>query len=100
MCHHIAVVAKNGKKGKSLKSETIKKPKKGKLKEKEGAAGRCSVRHTNPYSKRWRHEQLPQQSQHSGNDGLWEVEGRQKAKIWCPGSRWDLNHWVCRDKHI
>lgn len=67
--------------GKESQKRDNKKAKKGKLKEKEGAAGRCSVRHTNPYLKRWRLEQLPQQSQYSGNDGLWEVEGRQKAKI-------------------
>lgn len=88
---------------KSLKRKTIKKAKKGKLKGKrEGSGGveRGSVRHTNPYLKRWRLIQLPQQSQHSGKDGLWEVEGRQNAIIWCPGTRWDLNHWVCTDKHI
>lgn len=82
-----------------LQSETIKKPRKPNWRKKRGQWG-GSVRHTNPYLKRWRLIQLPQQSQHSGNDGLWEVEGRQKAIIWCPGTRWDLNHWVCRDKHI
>lgn len=91
------------KKGrKRLQIKTIKSLEK----QTEGKGGgsrevqRGSVRHTNPYFKRWRLIQLRQQSQHSGNDGLWEGEERQKAMIWCTVTRWDLNDWVCRDRCI
>lgn len=94
---------REGRRKKKAQKQNDKKAKKSKLREKGGGSGevqRGSVRHTNPYLKRWRLIQLPQLSQRSGNDGLWEGEGIQKAIIWCPGTRWDLNHWVCRDKHI
>lgn len=57
---------KKNRKEKSLKSKTIKKkPQTDKVKEKAGAAGEVvggSVRHTNPYLKRWRLKELTQQS--------------------------------------
>lgn len=93
---HFAVVAKKGRK--RLQSKTIKSLEK----QTDGKGGgseevkRGDVRHTNPYFKRWRLMQLPQQSQH----WKWWIMGKRgkknKAVIWCTVTRWDLNHWVCR----
>lgn len=77
---------KTGRKESESQKRDNKKAKKGKLKGKRGG----SVRHTNPYLQRWRLIQLSQQRQHSGNYGLWEVEGRQKAIIWYLGRRLDF----------
>lgn len=85
---------KKGRKEKESEKQDNKKSLEKQTGGKRGGSGevqRGSARHTNPYLKRWRLIQLPQQSQHFGNDGLWEGERRQEAMIQCPGTRWDLN---------
>lgn len=72
---------KGGEKNESQKQDN-KKSQERQTGGKRGGGGevwRGSVRHTNPYLKRWRLIWLPQQSLHSGNDGLWEGEKRRKA---------------------
>lgn len=80
-------MSRKGKRASKAQKKT-QKPQTDKLEGKEGER----ERYTNPYLKRWRLVELAQESQHSGNDGLCEKKGRQRAIIWCSGTRWDSNH--------